>query len=259
MAGYVHLLPQVFKCKVCQVEVTRGGGRDLRRDYCSNACKMQTRKLVCKGCNGVFIGGNTSYCSVACRASAASTRRARALPGECVQCGGYAAKLISRRYCSNRCQALAMGARKRHQCLECQSVLFGCRSAYCSDFCRAKNSNDRYRARFKEWIRRYRQTEVYKDARRAAGARRRARLRGVYTENVSPRKVFMRDGWMCQICGIKTPSAKRGLMVPNAPELDHIVPLALGGTHTYTNTQCLCRRCNGAKGATVQGQLRLIG
>jgi 5-methylcytosine-specific restriction endonuclease McrA len=47
-------------------------------------------------------------------------------------------------------------------------------------------------------------------------------------------------------------------MRDDAPELDHIVPLACGGAHTYQNTQCTCRECNGRKGATILGQLRLL-
>lgn len=57
-----------------------------------------------------------------------------------------------------------------------------------------------------------------------------------------------REARPCQECGT---------IASDAPELDHIVPLALGGTHTWDNVQCLCRQCNIDKGATVSGQLRL--
>jgi 5-methylcytosine-specific restriction endonuclease McrA len=72
-------------------------------------------------------------------------------------------------------------------------------------------------------------------------------------------KVFERDGWRCQMCGKATPKYRKGTRYPNAPELDHRTPLALGGPHTYANTQCACRACNAAKGATASiGQLPLI-
>ena len=77
--------------------------------------------------------------------------------------------------------------------------------------------------------------------------RRRAKKFGCFYEPVSKRKVFERDGWKCQLCGIATPAAKRGTQDDDAPELDHIVPLAKGGEHSYGNTQCACRRCNGLK------------
>jgi 5-methylcytosine-specific restriction endonuclease McrA len=31
--------------------------------------------------------------------------------------------------------------------------------------------------------------------------------------------------------------------------VDHIIPIARGGTHARTNLQVLCRACNSAKGA----------
>jgi len=83
-------------------------------------------------------------------------------------------------------------------------------------------------------------------------------MRAVAVESVDPIKVFDRDGWRCQLCGKKTPKAKRGTYSRNAPELDHIMPLSLGGEHSYRNTQCLCRSCNGSKSNTPMGQLSLL-
>ena len=71
--------------------------------------------------------------------------------------------------------------------------------------------------------------------------------RAATVERVDPLKVFDRDGWQCRLCGIPTPSEKRGTCTPDAPELDHIIPLAKGGEHSYRNTQCACRRCNALK------------
>lgn len=96
-------------------------------------------------------------------------------------------------------------------------------------------------------------------ARRAERKARRARERGARrTEIIDPLKVFERDGWRCGICGRKTHKAKRGSHHPRAPELDHIVALANGGTHTWRNVQCSCRECNGRKGATNYGQIPLF-
>jgi 5-methylcytosine-specific restriction endonuclease McrA len=76
---------------------------------------------------------------------------------------------------------------------------------------------------------------------------RKAMERAATVENVNPMLVFDRDSWRCRLCGIPTPQAKRGTYEPNAPELDHVVPLAKGGEHSYRNTQCACRRCNALK------------
>lgn len=87
-----------------------------------------------------------------------------------------------------------------------------------------------------------------KEERRIARSRRRARIRGTVRENVSPLRVFLRDNWTCQLCGIWTPRELRGTMHPCAPETDHIIPLCKGGVHSYANVHCSCRQCNGIKG-----------
>lgn len=94
---------------------------------------------------------------------------------------------------------------------------------------------------------------------RIARATRRARVKTTAIEQVDPLKVFERDGWRCQLCHKTTPKRLRGKMVDLAPELDHIIPLSRGGEHSYRNTQCACRKCNGAKGNQILGQLRLCG
>jgi 5-methylcytosine-specific restriction endonuclease McrA len=105
--------------------------------------------------------------------------------------------------------------------------------------------------------------ECMRKSKRAASAThkgvRRARIRGAGYEWVNPFKVFKRDRWTCHLCKRKTPQRLRGTIDPLAPELDHIIPLAAGGTHAYVNTACACRSCNQAKSARPLGQLLLIG
>lgn len=89
--------------------------------------------------------------------------------------------------------------------------------------------------------------------------RHRARHHGVEYEPVNVLKVFARDSWTCQICGCKTPERLRGKNKPRSPELDHRVPMSKGGGHTYSNVQCACRSCNGAKGnSNNAGQIPLF-
>src|SRR5208282_2540 len=62
---------------------------------------------------------------------------------------------------------------------------------------------------------------------------------GAAYEYVNPETVFARDGWRCQHCHIETPQILRGnTSAPNAPTLDHVLPIARGGAHSYFNTQC---------------------
>jgi 5-methylcytosine-specific restriction endonuclease McrA len=109
---------------------------------------------------------------------------------------------------------------------------------YCSVFCRNKKMKKQKRI-----------TKSKRDAitRKAFGA-----------ERIDPIDVFERDNWRCCICGIKTPKRKRGTYDNCAPELDHIVSLANGGSHTWGNVQCCCRECNIRKGAKNYGQLILF-
>ncbi len=49
------------------------------------------------------------------------------------------------------------------------------------------------------------------------------------------RAVFARDGGRCQYCGAA------------AESIDHVVPRAKGGSHTWENVVAACRACNTAK------------
>lgn len=93
--------------------------------------------------------------------------------------------------------------------------------------------------------------------RRAAKDRRRALERDAFVAPVNRRSVYERDRWVCQLC--REPVA-RGKAVPHpkAPTIDHIVPLARGGTHEPANVQLAHYLCNSIKsdGAWVAGEHR---
>lgn len=107
------------------------------------------------------------------------------------------------------------------------------RSVYCSDVCRRRHKGQR-----------------------SPGSthKRRAVKYGATYEFVNPAKVFVRDGWKCHLCGRQLRKEDRGTYKPEAPEIDHVVPLAAGGPHSYANVACACRGCNAAKGAKILGQ-----
>lgn len=98
---------------------------------------------------------------------------------------------------------------------------------------------------------------VLKAARKTEKLSRKAKRRGAVSESINPIKVFERDKWKCHLCGVKTLKSKRGTYDDRAPELEHIVALADGGSHTWGNVACSCRKCNGTKGARSLGQLGL--
>jgi 5-methylcytosine-specific restriction endonuclease McrA len=111
-------------------------------------------------------------------------------------------------------------------------------------------------AKRKQMASQYRASPAGRAARTRMKALRRARIE-IAAEAIDPFVVFTRDKWTCQLCGVTTPRKLRGTYEPTAPELDHVVPLALGGSHTWGNVQCACRRCNGIKGANAMGQMGL--
>lgn len=95
--------------------------------------------------------------------------------------------------------------------------------------------------------------------RAAARALRRARERGAFVERVVRRKIFERDGWRCQICR-RLVFRSKVVPHPRAPTIDHIVPLAAGGSHEPANAQTACFECNSRKSdGAANDQLRLIG
>lgn len=133
-------------------------------------------------------------------------------------------------------KAKAKIAMRMRPCAECGKPVgytFGRSRIFCSRECAKQNANKR--------------PEVI-EQKKAARKRRKALERGARVgKSFSYRQVFERDGWKCQMCGCKTPEAKRGTLAKNAPELDHIQPLSKGGTHSLDNAQTLCRSCNAWK------------
>lgn len=147
---------------------------------------------------------------------------------------------------------LRLHPRPAHPCCICGKMFVPktYKSVTCSVLCASKT--DAYKATARR-SRIQRRRKLGRDT-----YRKKARRLGVPYEPVNRMRVFARDGWRCQLCGTRTPKRLVGAMVANAPELDHIVPFALGGGHVWDNVQCACRHCNGQKGARLRGQLRLM-
>jgi len=256
-------------------------GRPLGRGqdkYCSRDCAQRARtkaaenarRRVCEYCGKEFImrspsgkanrGAYTAgrFCSRKCyglwrRAQEKPEREVGACCNvffkRCVVCGVmFAARLKYKKYCSDKCRYNETLKRLRDKyvpkpgedrvCVVCGKVFHtscGLTKKTCSAFCG------------KRLARMYNKPKS------------RARKFGVEYENVNPVFVFERDGWRCQICGKKTPRRNRGTRYPNAPEIDHRIPLSLGGPHTYKNVQCACRRCNIEKSNNdCRGQLPMF-
>lgn len=250
---------------------------------------MTDKSFTCRGCGCQFTGSKRIYCTKKCRSKTYSYNKYRSQGRktreeisanaacnqihDCLACGKMfkpkrAGRIMA---CSRECGFKIKGAiqkikntggrvwvrtkrnvpvvirrekadhpPKPSSCNRCGSFYYPTKKhqQLCSDECREAGRLE---------------------TKRKAKSLRRARIRGsTVSEGVDPFKVFDRDGWRCQICFRKTPRSKRGTIDDRAPELDHIVPLAKGGDHSYDNTQCACRRCNGLKGDEVYGQIPMF-
>lgn len=258
-------------CRLRQRHLTRSANARLRNvrtcERCG--CRFQRRNPSGKARKGLVQEGR--FCSRVCSAAAirvyassseakrADNNRQRAKRGlrpigtpppelACVVCDSiFTPRSLAARLCSEECKrrharTAAVSAdtadRTPRPCAECAhpfSPVYGDkRRTYCSKRC------------------------LKRAASRIGKAARRSKLRQTVIEPVNPTKVFDRDNWQCQLCGVDTPRKLRGSIDPSAPEMDHIVPVSKGGAHTYVNVQCCCRRCNAFKGDKTVEQLLVM-
>lgn len=88
-----------------------------------------------------------------------------------------------------------------------------------------------------------------------AKAKRRARM-DIKAERINSYAIFKKDNWTCRMCSTKV--QKVNIYADDAAELDHIIPISRGGTHSIDNVQTLCRKCNQFKSDKMPDELELI-
>lgn len=249
-------------CGICGSTWTPRLG--VRYKFCSAACVRESARAryasrTCPQCDGSFRGrGIQVYCSSDCMTAARSA--------PCLHCGDlFVPERPGFRFCSRACGNRYRAGwsrstdlvhvpkqRPTHQpeygragdswtvvvqgpCQRCGDQFTalctpGMLSKFCSLRCQKANGKDR----------------------------RRARKRDAYVADVNRRYIFERDRWTCQLCGKRVAKTK-SVPHPNAPVIDHILPLAAGGTHEPRNAQCAHFLCNSLKSDRGTDQLRLIG
>lgn len=251
-------------CTVCNQTFT---AYKHRAKYCTRACEHIARKQrlaarlperTCKNCGDTFspsrLDCGDQYCSRECAHEDVSayhyiSSNVCYLPeyclvdfGPCVECGTSMITLrngMKRICCSNECRSKygyrrtlkALGVDDtpcERSCEECGTVFRTYVGNKKRRFCSSKCGHKRWNRKGKD-------------------NKSRAILYGVEYERVHPFEIFDRDGWRCQICGVRTPKRLRGSYKDSAPELDHRIPMSKGGNHTPDNMQCSCRACNKEK------------
>lgn len=232
-------------------------------EYCSRKCFQEDKArdlYVCSYCGKVFIPKErtrTTYCSRDCYFAAKTKRKEERLKLEseagykvgakcniyfmwCTVCDEL---FISRSplagYCSNECRMVKHLKRIRakykgewqepepFECKECGKMVEpefrDLRRGYCSELCMKRNLS------------------------RNSYHRRRSRKVNGFVKSVSKLYICRRDKWRCHICGKKVNDKLKNPHLMSAT-LDHIVPLAIGGTHEPKNVKLAHMICNSMKG-----------
>ncbi len=138
---------------------------------------------------------------------------------------------IACRKCGNNYK----GSEKR-KCIECgkEFISFSKQQVICKD-CHNKQEKERKKAN-----KRLREAKAKKN--------------GKIEWNISLEKLMQKDDNICKICGRQVDIedyyyTNEGYFIAgdNYPSIDHIIPLAKGGTHTWNNVQLAHRHCNSIK------------
>lgn len=185
--------------------------------------------MTCDGC-GVVVMKEASrrnrYANIYCNATCANAHRFQSVRASKVQVVVYTrrVKMYQRRIVAQKPTKRVF---KSGQCEVC-SAWFVC--LYGSGTCSAQCQQRKYRDNHLE-----------------LKQRRRARQRKAFVAPVYRARIFSRDNYTCQLCLL--PLDMQAQSPDNhAPTIDHVIPLARGGTHQPGNVQAAHFICNAIKG-----------
>lgn len=238
--------------------------------YCSAFCRQKAKRLrytttvvnrVCPTCGDVFQTTESAlrnnfhnYCSADC----APERHRDACELVCQRCGKGIIGLPQVKWCdsckvelrrqSNRERARRAYKRPVHTqraCSYCGEMFVPKHGGqiYHSLECakRAQKNNSKHKERCKKYM-------MLRNIRSRKPPN---------SERVYRARIFERDNWTCQLCGKKVDRRLR-FPHPKCATLDHIIPLANGGTHVPENCQLAHFICNSRRSNVGEAQLRLF-
>lgn len=266
---------EVKKCNVCFIEKNvsefpkyfRKDENKYRIDYCCKECKkLKNKKFAKKNYGSEKYNQRINKYRNSAKYSETQhnlyLKRGHSIKTNidyynCDNCCNILIKRAENKQFKKLCfQCKSLGIRKKVKTKETK-----CKS--CKKIHLSKNANSYCDQCIKEkrfvYKKKYRKTESYKNTQnRTKSHKKRCELYGGYYEKLNRKTLFKRDKYICQECGIKTKHPTKD----NYNDLDcatigHIVPLSLGGSHTYSNTQCECRNCNNIKGNRIINPLQL--
>jgi ribosomal protein S27AE len=237
-------------CEICNKEFVldprREAGRKQR--FCSHVCSYEHKKRTYP----TNIKRLSIRISEACRKKGVETAKRN-----------RDAKLkkmeLERHKLQESIFAFPVGQiRKLSVCLVCGSVY---KSRKLGKFCSEECSYEMHLLKVKQkigmkfnecqecgvvfWANKDRKFCSSKCATRSNKRNRNHRLRTIHKagESVSLRKLIESQNGYCCYCGTEIERSK-GKYEPNMATIDHVVPVSLGGSHTYDNCRAMCVKCN---------------
>lgn len=234
------------------------------QQHCSISCAQRARQSrkrceypqpVCKNCGEQFLPKNRRYntfcsrsCAFAWKNNRATTQRfakhvvalSRRLK-KCSECGGLFYSRYNATTCGEECRkAIARRVQRERyfvpaaernepvskECRWCGRTFVAVTHVTKRVFCSLACCDAAHKKRH-------------------AKLRRARKANNGPHESFDPQEIFERDGYKCYLCGCRTDQSSWPSDM--YPTIDHVIPLARGGTHTRNNVRCACFRCNSAK------------
>lgn len=222
--------PRVFTCKACGAEIVRvwKSGTATYCDGCKPAVRSRHQRVgdaKRREERGTTLATHCHYCG----AEFDQPKKRSRHPASCFACQRQ------RHYAYMKARVTERIAEAR--CVDCGEPV------------NSKRKGPRLRC---EGCRKLRQLERWREYAGRFNHIRRARMRGVGSENFTRREIFDRDGWRCGICGRKIRKAIK-YPHPMSAALDHKIPLGAnaGATHSRLNAQPAHKVCNERKNKRV--------
>lgn len=255
---YTPISP-IGKCKTCGETFAQIIGRGKWREYCSSVCRPPRAKPT-KSCEVSGCANNArSSVSTHCEKHYYQIRRNGKIGtivergfDNCQHCG---APTDGNKWCSPRCSTRASrGLPAMRDCVSCGEAFSPINgNVACSARCLKLHKREICKARY---ARLSSECPAFREKVRATEYKRKALKRQAFVEEVMRDEVMRRSRWVCHLCGQKIPKAAVW-PDPLFGSVDHVIPLAKGGKHSYANCKAAHLRCNCSKGAKPVGQLGL--
>ena len=241
--------PKPRKCLECDVEFIPKKEQETKPvKYCSKKCKIIAHKKLmtkpkpkCVVCDKEMRRFDNKHCSDKCYKVSLEKQKEQTRVNSLITCSVCGKEYESRKnrdskYCSRECYNLI------HKiCQHCGKEFSGNEhSKYCSEKCQRNAYN-----KINPW------------RNRESAHRRKARIKKVRVGHVSGNVIYQRDNGKCQICRKMVDITLRHPH-PMSASIDHIVPIALGGSHENKNVQLTHLICNMKKGTSAVNEQLIL-